>query len=142
MKVLIEREQRVGLQLPKHAPEFLFDPIDGMEESAPVNSQFARTQLPVRAQKKMIPKQLMLEFSESSSRNQAEIRDIFLVFTAPTATPAGRAVPLIGNIAEVLFFRRAQNEPPQAHPENRAENALARLVFASQHALHPESTAI
>jgi hypothetical protein len=54
VEIFIQREQRVRLQFSKNSPEFLFNPIDGMEEVATVHAKFARAQLPVRSQKKMI----------------------------------------------------------------------------------------
>jgi hypothetical protein len=120
VKVFIEREQRVGLQLPKNAPEFLFYPIDGMEESAPVDSQFARAQLPVRTQKEVIPKQIMLEFGKSSPRYQAEIGNIFFVFPAPRRGPAPSLMSFERNAAHVSLLLNTTHEAVVANAENRA----------------------
>jgi hypothetical protein len=42
MKVVVQRKQRIGLQLPEHPAQLLFDAIDGVKEVAAAHPQFAR----------------------------------------------------------------------------------------------------
>jgi hypothetical protein len=92
VKVLIQREQRIGLNLAKLTSQLLFYAIDGVEEIAPIHGQFAAAELPIRAQQEMKTEEAMLFFIQSSLRDQAEIGDILLVFSAPCS----RALPAQG----------------------------------------------
>src|SRR6185436_2938585 len=86
-EVLIQRKQRVGFQLPEHASQALLDSIHRVKEVSSIHPQLAGTQLPVRSQQKMIAEQAVLGLRQSSSGDQTKIRDILLVFPAPSGRP-------------------------------------------------------
>src|SRR5258708_26145344 len=79
IKVVVQRKQRIRLQLPENPAKFLFDSVDRMKEIAATHTQLARTESPIRAQKEMIAKQLMLYSAKISPGYQTKVRHIFLV---------------------------------------------------------------
>src|ERR1043166_10059209 len=73
VEILIQRKQRVGLQLPEDAAQLLFDPVDRVEKIATVDTEFARAQLPVGSQQKMVTEHAVLLAVQRAPGNETEI---------------------------------------------------------------------
>jgi len=130
VKVLIQREQGIGLEFAKDLAQFLFDAIDRVEEIAAVDVQAAAAQTPIGAEQEMKAEELVFFRCQRPAGDEREIGDVFFILAAPD--PAAAASGAIQrHLAQVLLFGCAMAKPGVARPEDRAQHAIACVRFAS-----------
>jgi hypothetical protein len=95
-----------------------------MEKVSAVDAQLSRAQLPICSQQEMVPEEPILIFVQTPARNQAEIRDEFLIFSPPGIRPLPSRLRLEGNTAEVALLGYAFYEPVIADPEDTSQYAI------------------
>ena len=62
MEIVVNWEQSIGLELTKHPAQFLLNSIDRVKEVPSIHVKFPATQLPIRAQEKVIPEDTIFPF--------------------------------------------------------------------------------
>jgi hypothetical protein len=97
-----------------------------MEKGSAVHPQLPGTELPVRSQQEMKPKDLVLKITEHTTANQAKVGDIIFPLARVDAPSFFAATEFQGNAASVRFMGNAIPETVVAGPKNGPEYAMAR----------------
>src|ERR1051325_9885343 len=69
VKIFVDREQWIRLQLPKDSPQLLLNAVHRVKKVSPVDLQFARSQFPIGSEDKVIPEQSMFEIIQRAPRD-------------------------------------------------------------------------
>lgn len=141
-EVIVNGKERVGLEFPKNPSQFLFDPVDCVEEGTTIDVEPLAAQLPVSAENKMESKQLVLSRSQVTSTDAAEIGDVFFTFARVAQAPvfAGRELErdaLQRHVRICAFLK-----PAEADAENIAKYTIARGRRGSAACTYSQSMAI
>ena len=62
MEIVVDGKQSVGLQFAKNPAQFLLNSIHRVKEIPSIHLEFPATQLPIRAQEKVIPEDTIFRF--------------------------------------------------------------------------------
>jgi hypothetical protein len=128
-EIIVDWIEGVGPQFLEHATQTLFDAIDGVEKSTPVNPELAAAQSPVGAQQEVVPEDPVFEIVQVPTADQAEISNVIFV-PADVGEMGVSASPVIfqADSAHVLLFGRAVAKTRVAGAENAPQDAIAGSV--------------
>jgi hypothetical protein len=127
VKVLIQRKERIRLQFAEPASQLLLDAVDRVEKIAAVHFEPSAAQFPVGAQQKVESKDAVLELSQRSFADEAEVRAIFFVLAAPCASPVLTRHRVQRDSTDVLFPCGALAEAFQAGAKNSPKHTVAGM---------------
>jgi hypothetical protein len=85
VEIVVHGEERIGFEFPKHAAQFLFDPVDGVEEIPAVHVKLRAAQFPVRSEQEVIVENAILRFRQSSFADQTKVCCKLFVLATPGA---------------------------------------------------------
>src|SRR5579871_4687928 len=129
-EILVERKERIRLQLAKRASQDFLNLIYPVEEIAFFDLQHAAAQLPVGAQEIVNPEQPMILLLQRTAAYAAEIRQVFFDFAAIITLADGSAGPFQAHGAHMFFHARALAEAGVTGLEDGPENAATRVFFS------------
>jgi hypothetical protein len=124
-EILVERVEGVRLELAVYAAQLLLNPVDGVEEETAIHFQLAAAEFPVGAEQEVEAEQLVFLIVEITFADQAEIGDIFLVFSSPNLTPDLASEERETHMGHVPFALDTILEPRIADTKYGSQDAVA-----------------
>src|SRR5581483_7321423 len=131
-EILVERIQRVRLDLGELTPQLFLDPVHHVKQAAAVEIHARPRQLPIRAQHEHITEELVLDLVELAPGDEAEIGHELFILSPVHPAPGWAWAELQGGSPDVGPQRGQFAKTGIAGAKNGPQNATARRRIIAQ----------
>src|SRR5579883_741875 len=140
--VLIDRVERIRLELGQIFSEDLFDPVNLVEVLAAIDSQKPHAGYGIGPQQKHIAEKLVLPFIQRTARGQAEIGRILFVLERVAAIPARARIVSERHSARLAGAAFEFPKTAITGPEDSKKNTWARFLHSPTKNTHAVAIAM